>query len=206
MKRISREEATLLLKNGHTLRDDLRPYSFDSTKYYLLTSGQIIADMKELKDNIIFDSLDEYQAFRKKTSSNNPSHYLEGFPNSEQGFLSFSDSNKEKLEDALSLSLDRTYNSLKEIDKRFNSLNINLEEYLASYFHLIVTYVYQVLAHEENAKLFFKMNKEFNIVEPYLQLSNGRQIQVFLDLYEDAEEDFQNFSVYETSRIRLDAL
>ena len=205
VKRISKEETLLILRSiKHSKRNDLRCSSSDSTDYYLLDDGRLLLDFKNADFSTFFENEAEYKKYMGEAS--NEGHYiLEGFPSDTNEFINSIEKSMKQLEKFLQITqLDFSFNSLKEIDRTILKNAISYEFYFDHLFKFLVVYVSNTIIIEMKAKWHFLYNEKENVMEPFLKLPNGKNINVFIDLYEEALEHFDDFSVYYTALLRLD--
>lgn len=204
-KRISKDLTKSLLSGQIQKRDDLKLSDYDSTEYFLLSNGQLLLDFKDADYSALFDSIHEYSDFINTAAQKGRSHILEGFPNTEDDFISSIQTSKESLQIILGISnLDFSFMSLERIDEALQRLKFTYHQYLSEIFILLVPYVSQTVIKEKNGKWKFKLDKPSNVIEPHILLPDGRLINVFIDLYEEAMEHYDDFSVYSTAYLRLD--
>jgi len=98
-------------------------------------------------------------------------------------------------------------NSLQRQDVK-GDIELQLSQHagLAKWDNAIVAAGTIAIIAEKNAEWKFIYNEDEDTIEPFLRLPDGSEISVFIDLSEEAMEDFQTFSVYATAQLRLDRL
>ncbi len=96
--------------------------------------------------------------------------------------------------------LDFTLNSLKEIDIKLKK--VSQETYFDILFPSLLAYMGETIRRERNGEWIFKTNQK--IIEPYIKLPSGKSINIFLDLYKDAYEEYETFTLFGTSQYGLD--
>lgn len=195
-----------LLKSGHPVRrQDLMVNSTDSTDYYLLDDGRLLLDFKSgAEHSALFDSEKEYSDFMEADQGPKSGYLLAGFPENEVDFLKLVETSKERLQEIFGIAeLDYDFKSLKIIDEEMKRKGIPYEQYFNLLYPLLVPFVSQSIIQETKGKWLFIYNKKEKVIEPYISLPNRRDINVFVDLCEEAMEDYEGFSVYETALIRL---
>jgi hypothetical protein len=206
IKRISKAETVELLKSGDPIRRmDLMVSSTDSTEYYLLGDGRLLLDFKSgAEHSTLFGSEKEYRDFMQADHGPKSGHLLAGFPDNEEDFLKLVDTSKERLQEMFGTAeLDYDFESLKTLDKEMKRKPVSYEQYFNLLYPLLVPFVSQAIIQEMRGKWLFIYNEKERVVEPYISLPNQRDINVFVDLYEEAMEDYEGFSVYETVLISL---
>lgn len=207
-ERISKIKSEIFKSLNPKRRDDLKISDFDSSEYYQLEDGKILIDLKDgAPHSLLMDSEQEFVNFlRKVSASAKGSYILAGFPNNSAEFLSLAETASSKLEAILNIkNLNYSFSSLRLIDKAIKK-SITYEEYFDNVFYWLVPYVCKCIIAEKNAQWKFIFNEDEDTIEPFLRLPGGSEINVFIDLNEEAMEDFQNFSVYGTAQLRLDRL
>ncbi len=157
--------------------------------------------------SLLMDSEQEFVDFLRKVNlSVKGSYILAGFPNNSAEFLTLAEAASSKLENILNIkNLNYSFSTLRLIDKAIKK-SITYEEYFDKLFYWLVPYVCKCIIAEKNAEWKFIYNEDEDTIEPFLRLSDGSEINVFIDLYEEAMEDFKTFSVYGTAQLRLDRL
>lgn len=206
--RVSKAETGLLLSLPAIIkRPDLKIYEWDSTEYYILNDGRLLLDFKDADYSLIFKTEKDYMALFKKSNSHEENYILKGFPSRPVQFINSITKSKLQIEKLLLIkNLNFSFQSLKKIDNAIVQNALSQNFYFKRIFRNLVPYVTHTIVKEQNAELIFMYNSKENVSEPHLRLVNGRIINVFIDLYEDALENFDDFSIYSTSRMRLDNL
>jgi len=204
MRKISKKQTNIELREHHgRLRNDLRLSPTDTTDYYVLANGNLILDFKDAPHSLLCNTEQEYHDFMTNVSQQG-GYILGRFPGNEAGFMELVPRSKRKLEEMLDVALDGySFDDLKRIDAALRKKKIGLDEYLKVYYPLLVPYVSQCVIEEKSAAWKFVINPEEHTAEPLIVLNDGREVHVFIDLYDEALENFKGFSVYETARLRV---
>lgn len=205
-QRLNKKQGYELLSKGNPeLRNDLRwPYSMSNL--FLFGDGSLLIEAESENYYVLYETVDAYLNVIKPKGNLGRSHILSGFPPTEKKFLLLIEEGKKSLEKELNIFLDYSMASLQIIDNALYNKHVTYYQYNQVFFKLIVPYVYQTIVKSFNAEMFFVFNNEYQIAEPFLRLNNGREINIFVDLWEEAHENFSSFSVYSTSLLRIKSL
>ncbi|MEO8403671.1 MAG: hypothetical protein ABI480_03725 [Chitinophagaceae bacterium] len=205
MKTINKQETKELIESSRLKkRDDLKHAQWDSASYYQLETGQILIDVPGVKHSHLLDDEDEYFEKFGHLKKSKPKFILNGFPDSQVGYLQLVTQCQKKLAKILNTDeLEFSFAGLKKLDGILKDLKISLQFYNETLFNWIVPFVTETIIKECNGRLVMNFNLKANVIEPCIILPDAREINVFIDLSEEANEDFTTFSIYSTSQLRL---
>lgn len=208
IEKISKQETKKVLTSLlHVKRNDLRLSSTDTTDYYLLEDGRLLVHFQNADFSTFFGSEKEFKRYMGEDDSSGRHYILEGFPSTQDKFIQSVKEAGKRLEDILRINeLNFSFDSLKRIDEAIPVRQMSYDFYFRNLYSLLVPYVSNTIIVEKKANWYFFYNEEENVAEPFIDLPNGKRINVFIDLYEEALEDFEHFSVYSIALLRLDKL
>lgn len=200
----------LLAKQDYEIRNDLRRDLFDNGTYYLFPDGGLL--WLQYYDQGIahyYASIEQMQQMRKEAEligKQPPKHLLSGlilegadFPKATQRYTS-------ELAKLLDISLEQlngTFESLKLVDTAIKTQRIGFKRYIKSVYPLVLAYCGEVIIHHTGGKWKMEHNALANVWEPRIEFPDGRVVPFFVELFEDAQEDYKNYSIYETAQQRL---
>ncbi len=203
--KISKSRVSDLLKQNPTKRDDLKLGNGDTTTYYLLDNGVILLCFQDDDFGIVFPSESDLRTFRKQVESQNSSHILKGVFISEEFFFQKLCQVENEIGKALGIhpmELNSTFESLNLIDAKLK--DISIDNYFKKVYSSLICYLGKVIIHDKGGE--WKLLWNDGVLEPYVKLSSTKLVNVFIDLFEFANEDYENFSSFTISQLRLDRL
>lgn len=205
MSRLSKNAVAELIKSKPLLRDDLKLSDTDSGVYYQLSDGRILIFFRDSEQGVLFESEEQFKKAVKSILSQKSGHVLEGVFVDESDFYKSVVQAPSRLGVILAipvLELDRSYSSLKKIDRQIGKESITFDFYIKNIYKYLFCYVGEVIVKNNHGKWEFVLDGD--ILEPHVVLANGRSINIFIDLFDEAQEDWENFSVYDTAQLRLE--
>ena len=111
------------------------------------------------------------------------------------------------LEKLLNLkALDYSFESLKKIDKSLRNTGVTFDFYFENLYYWLVPYTSQCIINEKKATWDLKYNEKEHVIEPLVKLEDGRSINLFTDLNDDALENFNIISIHSIAQRRLATL
>lgn len=196
-----------LLEKGEVMeRNDLKT-ELDTSKYYLDKNGRVLSFLPSCPHEsfLVFESVQALEDLREKINADikGGKHLLHDYQDKIKQLPESIETEKDFLARFLLLEhdiLDYTFDSLKKIDGRLKK--VPQETYFDILFPSLLAYMGETIRREKNGEWVFKTNQ--GIIEPFIKLPSGKYINVFLDLYKDAYEDYKTFSLYGTSQYGLD--
>ncbi len=203
--KISKSRVSDLLKQNPTKRDDLKLGNGDTTTYYLLDNGVILLCFQDDDFGIAFPSESDLRTFRKQVESQNSSHILKDVFTNEGFFFQKLLKVENEIGKALGIhpkKLNSTFDSLLLIDSKLK--DISIDNYLKDVYSDLVCYLGKVIIREKGGEWKLFWNED--VLEPFVKLHSNKLVNVFIDLFEFANEDFDNFSSFTISQLRLDKL
>jgi hypothetical protein len=206
--RIDKKELNELLMKSAKVRTDLKLDLYDNTVYHELNDKKILLDFPNADYGVVFDSETELIQFRKDIAKKNDEHVLHGVFQSEEDFYTTVQKSANRISAYLSIpieKLDKSFISLKEVDTQLRDKAISFNFYIRNIYKYLICYIGEVIINSRKGKWQLKLDEE-GIVEPFVLLETGKFVNVFIDLYSDAQEDWESFSVYATAHLRLDNL
>jgi hypothetical protein len=209
--RFTKEDFDRMLADGnYTERPDLKYGPTDMFTYYQLSDGRILLiGQYEFGDGNIFPSEQALKDLYKTVLAEKPHHILQGMITEEEAYPEYVNMYKVILARELKIEkqwLDFTFASLNLIDTQIKVLQLTLDAYLNKIAEPLIAYMGETIRKERGGNWVMKYDDEYAQWEPYIELKTGKLVNIFIDLIEDASEDFANFTVYGTSQLRLDTL
>jgi hypothetical protein len=209
MKRLTREQIEELLTRHHfEERPDLRLDAYDSTTYRLLDNGELLYYRSEGAGTLM-PSLQHFLQARKGMPDTEPQHILAGIIPNREAFMAMLPVSASRLASVLQLpvsELDTRFASLHRIDTAIRSQHISLADYETKLFPWLIAYLGQCILQEKGGHWQLYFDESAGVWEPFIILPTGKAVNLFIDLYEDAHEDFAHFSVFAISQLRLESL
>jgi hypothetical protein len=210
-QRFTKEVFDLLLsKNDYKIRTDLKNKLDPYSDYYELSDGRILMIvLYQSGDGNIFESEQALLNIWHPVSISASSHPLEGLIKEGADFPDYIDKYKADISAILSIDsalLNFSFDSLKIIDQKMKTKGINTETYLQQLFIPSVSYMGETIKRYKQGRWTMIFISAYNVWEPFIELTDKRKINIFTDLYDYANEDFDNFSIYYTAQLRLDTL
>jgi hypothetical protein len=209
MKRLTREQIEDLLTRHHfEERPDLRSDAYDSTTYRLLDNGQLLYYRSEGAGTLM-PSLQHFLQARKGMPVGEPRHILAGITPDREAFMAMIPGSASQIASALHLplpALDASFASLHRIDAAIRSQHFSRADYEQKLFPWLIAYLGTVILHEKGGRWELHFDETANAWEPFIILPTGKTVNLFIDLYENAQEDYQNLSVFTISQLRLESL
>jgi hypothetical protein len=197
----------LLEKGEVTERTDLKLHKLDTGKYYLDKNERVINFLPSSPHDsfLVFDSVQALQDVQAiaKADSNVRKHLLHDYQDKIKQLPESIEAEKDFLAKFLLMEpdiLDFTFNSLKQIDRKLKKVSQTI--FFDILFPSLVAYMGETIRRERNGNWVFKSNRE--IIEPYINLPSGKSINIFLDLYKDAYEEYKTFSLFGTAQYVVD--
>ena len=210
MKRLTKAEiASLLHQYKYEVQTDLMIDSYDICKYYLLENGQLLIDFTIDTFGLLAESKDALLQARKAITTGTARHILEGVIPDKKSFLRDLPEAPARLGLALNIpaaELDASFASLRLIDRQIHGRKISFQEYEKNLFPLLIPYLALCILKEKGGRLELYFDDEAKVWEPFVTLPGGKTVNVFIDLHDYAQEDFQNLSLFSIAHLRLDVL
>ncbi|MBS1603291.1 MAG: hypothetical protein JST42_11525 [Bacteroidetes bacterium] len=189
-------------------RYDLRLDAFDSTTYRLLDTGQLLYYRSE-GPGFLMPSLNAFLQARQEMPTDEPRHILAGLTPSRDSFMSIIPHAASRIASTLGIpreKLDSSFASLHLIDNAIHAQPIGLKMFENELFVPLIAYLGQCIIHEKGGRWNLQHDNTAKVWEPFVILPTGKAVNLFIDLYEDAQEDFKNFSIFTISQLRLESL
>lgn len=210
MKRLTKAEiASLLHQYKYEVQTDLMIDPYDICKYYLLENGQLLIDFTIDTFGLLAESKDALLEARKGITTGSARHILEGVTPDKESFLRDLPEAPSRLGLALNIpvaELNASFASLQLIDRQIHGRKISFQEYEKELFPLLIPYLALCIMKEKGGRLELYFDDEAKVWEPFVILPGGKAVNVFIDLYDYAQEDFQNLSLFSIAHLRLDVL
>ena len=186
-------------------RPALKHADHDGCGYYLLNDGRLVMLLEVSNAAVIFTTEAIFHSWRKSAMEQS-GHPLKSLPKRRDRYFDFLDNSVQVLSGFTEAPMPYSYDSLRLIDEQLRKRKTDYWFYKDALYLHVAVFATQCVIEEEKAELQLHRDSETGILEPFIQLQNGRQIQVFTDLDEYAYEDFSGFSVLEITKLRLNSL
>lgn len=189
-----------LLHTGKLVKSpDLKIIEDDTTEYYITKSGTVIRYRPSAKHIQTFVSIEEYQKLISKIlmATKVKGHILEPYKEEIDNMEGYLSTAVALLSQTLQIEPERlnfSISSLQEIDKSRKRTKISQASFFDKLYFPFVAYLGEALKTTQNGTWAFK--KSDKISEPHIKLPNGRTINIFLDLYKEANESYNSFSIF----------
>ena len=197
----------LMLDRTYISLPELKISEFDDADYLLLKNGNLLVTY--LKDNfgILYNSVEELKRYDNYVKGNTRHEALKKLPSLDVFF-----SLRDKYANLLSakflfeeVQLDFSFESLKILDSKLH-LIIDFDEFINQFYIPFTNYIGNVIIKEKNGSWIKTFNNEFNLYEPEIELPSKKNIPIGFDLYNEASENFSDFTLMSVAIMRLDSL
>jgi hypothetical protein len=209
MERIPIEKIDEILQGTTYIKmDEYQESHSNFLEYYLLSGGKFVIVSKRAGFGFVFDSEKQFIDLKGPGQYDKPTHILEGYDiyRNDEVFFKTSKQSHLKLSELLGIPvnlLNFTFESLKLIDEKIKEQKISVKEYIEKLFPVVVQYIGETIIHEKQGQWHLIFDQECEVWEPFVELTDKRMVNIFLDHYDFAVEHYADFTVYGAAFFRL---